>query len=189
VLRWGFFAGVLVMAGMIAFLVCHGARGSVRGDEEVIIVLGAGLRGDQPGGVLRFRLVAALEAHKQNTNALIVVTGGQGPDEWVAEGVAMRKWLVARGVPEERIAVEDKSTSTRENFALSRKLLEERGVGGDARVGIVTSSFHCFRARRVARAAGFGEVGVWPAKTPVAAWIPCHVRETMSVVREVAGIL
>ena len=159
----------------------------MRGDEEVIIVLGAGLRGDQPGGVLRFRLAAALEAHGQNTNALLVVTGGQGPDEWVPEAVAMRKWLVGRGVPEGRIAVEDKSTSTRENFQFAKILLDERGIGADVPVAVVTSSYHCFRAGRVARAAGFGDVGVCPAKTPVAAWLPCHVRETMSVAREAAA--
>ena len=56
----------------------------------------------------------------------------------------MYGWLAARGVPPERILLEDRARDTEENIRYSLALLEERGIGGN--VAVVTSGYHLCRA-------------------------------------------
>ena len=60
----------------------------------------------------------------------------------------MRQFLVALGVPEDRIVMEGKSLNTIENMR------ETRALVGTARVALVTSGYHMPRALRLARRAG-----------------------------------
>lgn len=55
----------------------------------------------------------------------IVTSGGQGPDEDVPEARAMRDYLVARGVPADRIMMEPHSSTTWENLANARTLIAD----------------------------------------------------------------
>ena len=57
---------------------------------------------------------------------LIVVSGGQGPQETVTEAEAMRRYLVSCGVAEDHIVKEERATSTLENLQFSDALLRER---------------------------------------------------------------
>ena len=86
---------------------------------DVLIVLGAGIRGDLPSVVLRNRLDRALDCYEQNPDLLIIVSGGMGEGESSTEASVMKKWLVAAGVPADSIIEEGKSQSTEENFIFS----------------------------------------------------------------------
>ncbi len=68
------------------------------GQEKVVIVLGAGLRKDRPSLLLRYRLDKAYEYTVAHPDALVITTGGQGRDEWVPEGQAMRNYLIETGL-------------------------------------------------------------------------------------------
>lgn len=61
----------------------------------------------------------------------------------------MCRYLGDRGVPPERILLEDKSTTTAENLRFSAGLLAEHGRAG--RVLVVTSNYHVFRAAVLSR--------------------------------------
>jgi uncharacterized SAM-binding protein YcdF (DUF218 family) len=63
------------------------------------------------------------------------------------EAVAMRQFLVALGVPEDRVVMEGKSLNTIGNMR------ETRALVGTARVALVTSAYHMPRALRLARKA------------------------------------
>lgn len=123
--------------------------------REAVIVLGAGLKGDRVTKTLSLRLDQALEYHAQNPSAVIVVSGGQGPDEWISEAAAMKGYLMARGVDEQQIIAEDKSTSTKENFDFSRKLLDAHFAGKPYKIVYVTNDFHLMRAGFYAKKAGY----------------------------------
>lgn len=72
----------------------------------------------------------------------------------------MQKYLVERkGIDPDRILVEDQATSTLENFAFSKALIEQR-FGENVRIAFVTTDFHVFRAGRVAKKAGIDAVGI-----------------------------
>ncbi len=181
VLKILFFCGLGVFALLVGFVAVSGYSHLPQGDEKAVIVLGAGLRKDTPSDLLRRRLQKALEYHQENPEAWIVVTGGQGPGETIPEGVAMARWLEENGVPEDRIIVEDKSTSTEENLLFARRLLEEKGISAADPVVVVTNAFHCYRGGEYARMAGFQDVDTLPASIGLNSIMPCYFREVFAV--------
>lgn len=74
----------------------------------------------------------------------LIVSGGQGSDELIAEAEAMAGYLMEHGVPEDAILIENRSRTTFENLTFSKRILEEEGLG--KRVLVVTNSFHALRA-------------------------------------------
>ena len=149
--------------------------------EKAVIVLGAGLRGERVTDLLARRLDAAYDYHLENPNAVIVVTGGQGPGEDIPEARAMKAYLVEKGVPEKQILEEASSTSTEENFCFAREILEQHGLSQDEPVAYVTNAFHCYRAAKYAAAAGFTNVNAIPASIGFSSVFPCYMREVMAV--------
>lgn len=146
---------------------------------DAVIVLGAGLRGEAPSPALAARLDAAQDYLAENPEAVVVVTGGQGPDEQIPEAHAMARYLTNHGVAAERILLEDRSASTQENLVNAREILDERFPGG-ARVVLVTSDYHLLRASLVARQVG---LNVEPLGSATSPWLlpNCYLRETVAV--------
>ncbi len=132
-------------------------------ENATLIVLGAGLRGERPSRTLRERLEAAYDYLVAHPDAVCIVTGGQGPDELISEAEAMRRYLADKGIAENRLYVEDQSTSTAENFAFSRRVAEEHGLS--LSVAVVTQEFHQYRAQLLAQKHGFTSVGAVTAHT------------------------
>ncbi|WP_226354744.1 YdcF family protein [Pseudonocardia sp. ICBG601] len=144
-----------LLCSLVAYAFVYGRVG-VRPGVDFVVVLGSGLvRGAVPP-LLAARLdraVALWERERERGGApMLVTSGGRGPDEPVAEAVAMADYLVDRGVPSERILREDRSRTTRENLVFSRALMTERLPGH--RCVVVTNNFHAFRAALTARRAG-----------------------------------
>ncbi len=148
-------------------------------EHDAIIVLGAGLRnGDQLSGTLQQRLDKAIEIYN-GKEVPIVVSGGQGPDELVSEASVMKDYLVQMGIDESDIYIEDKSTSTEENFAYSKVILDELFTD-DYVVIFTTNNFHVFRASRYMKDAGL--VGYGAGTDSIASLIPYnYLREYMAI--------
>ena len=155
-LVFGYVSFLLVSYVLYAFLYGLLAR---TGGADFVIVLGSGLR--PHGGVpplLANRLErarevwAAVSRRAGEFGPLLIVSGGQGDDEPVPEASAMASYLIARGFPADRLLLEDKSHSTEENLVFSKAIMDDLRPG--ARVTIVTSDFHAFRAALLARRLG-----------------------------------
>ena len=114
-------------------------------------------------------------------DVLLVVSGGQGPDEAIPEAEAMARYLASRGVPQENIIKEDKSESTEQNFEFSRVLLEQAGIGADASIAYVTNRFHIYRSGIFARKAGFTNARAVPASISFGTIAPSYLREVLAV--------
>lgn len=54
-------------------------------DLKYVIILGAGLRGEKVSNTLKVRLDEAIKYYKLHPNTMIIVSGGQGPDEVISE--------------------------------------------------------------------------------------------------------
>jgi uncharacterized SAM-binding protein YcdF (DUF218 family) len=115
---------------------------------DVLIVLGGSALED---GIVSessyWRSVYAVRAYRKTPFAKVIVSGG-GPFH---VGAAMRDFLVAEGIPQDRIMVEDRSTSTHENAVDVKELL---AGSGPAHLVLLTSDYHMFRAWRAFRKAG-----------------------------------
>ncbi len=83
-----------------------------------------------------------------------------GKGETVPEAQAMHDWLIQNGIPEGRILTEPAATSTKENLAYSFALIRSRGDDPNGNVAIVSSAYHLFRAKAMARLQGVEAVGV-----------------------------
>lgn len=177
-----FLAGCTVYMVLICFIAYSGLKREVQYNEAAIIVLGAGIRGEEPTPVLALRLDAAYEYHLQNPQALIVVSGGQGSNEIVPEALAMRQYLIKKGVDESLIIMEDASTSTLENFGFSKELLAQRGIEADAPIAFTSNNFHCYRAGEYAKMCGLENARSLPARTTSSALASCYLREVLAVV-------
>lgn len=132
---------------------------------DAIIVLGAGIKGERVTLTLANRLNKAIEYHNANPESIIIVSGGQGRGEAISEAFAMKRYLVAHNIDESKIYMEDKSTSTVENFVFSNEIIKGLFPNG-AKIVFVTTDFHVFRAEQVAKkhgieAEGIGSESVW----------------------------
>ena len=136
-----------------SFLAIFGSNDNATYTEETVIVLGCGIRGERVSVGLAKRLNKAYEYYEKNPDAMIIVSGGQGPQEDISEALAMKRYLVDKGVPEDKIIMEDKSTSTIENFKYSHEIMKERGLSEDS-VVFVTNAYHVYRGSYYAEKEG-----------------------------------
>lgn len=118
-----------------------------------VVVLGAAVYGETPSLSLQNRIKRAMEYLEANPKSKVVVSGGQGEGEDISEAECMRRYLVEHGVDESRILVEDHSTSTMENLAFSKAVIESDGGSAD-RIVIVSSGYHLYRAKTMAKSIG-----------------------------------
>ena len=150
-------SGLALILSFGSFLAVYGGRDTADYSEQTVIVLGCGIRGERVSVGLAKRLDKAAEYHKNNPDAMIIVSGGQGPQEDIPEALAMKRYLVDKGIAEDKIIMEDKSTSTITNFRYSRAIMDEMGLSLSS-VVFVTNGYHVYRAESYAKDEGFTEV-------------------------------
>ncbi|WP_157108833.1 YdcF family protein [Corynebacterium aquilae] len=140
-----------------------------------VVVLGAGVaHGVRP--LLASRISVGMQ-WATRLDARLVCSGGQGPDEPTSEAFAMAQYAQAQGYVGE-ILQEGRSTTTEENVRFTQQLLP-----ADARVAVVTSNYHAFRAALLLREMNVAGIAVG---APVARYYwPCAVlREFVAVCRD-----
>lgn len=184
-------AGLVMLVGYVSFIfLCFLAyaflygRITVRGDVDYVVMLGSGLIcGERVSPLLASRLEKGRQIHaaqvaRSGRAPMLLVSGGQGSDEKLSEARAMADWLITRGVPEEGIRLEDRSTTTKENLAFSHTIMADANPG--YRCVVVTNNFHAFRAAMTARTAGVnGQVLGSPTATYF--WPSATLREFVAV--------
>lgn len=159
-------------------------------DKDYLIILGCGIRKDgTPCPLLQGRIDRAIafrndQLKKTGKDLIFVTSGGQGGNEVISESESMKRYLISKGIPEDRILKEDRSVNTYENMKFSKaKILEQ---ASDAKIAFSTSNYHVFRsglfARRVKmRAVGMGANSKWYF------WPNALVREFIGLLTEHRG--
>ncbi|MFM1581061.1 YdcF family protein [Helcococcus bovis] len=145
-----------------------------RKNLDYIIVLGSGLINDKVTPLLASRINKGIKIFKKNPNSKIIMSGGQGEDENIAEGEAMKQYALNLGISEKDIIVEDKSTTTRENLIFSKELMKE-----NPKIAVVTNYYHLFRALIIAKQEKIKCIG-YGAKTKLYFTINAFIREIIA---------
>jgi uncharacterized SAM-binding protein YcdF (DUF218 family) len=127
---------------------------------------------------LKARIEAAADYLHDNPQTVAIASGGQGKGENISEAVSIKSELIKRGIEEERIILEDKSTSTYENIAFSKKLIPENADKGL----VVTNDFHVYRAKMIAGDYGLDAEGL-PGETPAQALVKSYAREYLAITK------
>lgn len=198
------FGAAVTIFCVVEILIFMGAASADVPNLDYLIVLGAKVKEDTISNSLKMRLDKAIEYSQQNPDTILVLSGGKGVDEPVYEAQAMFDYLLYNGVPASQMAMETYSTSTVENIAYSKVLIdniqEERrqaGKGTDAapgahvaveekplQIGVLTSNFHVFRARMIAQKWGIpGIYGIASDTDPLLFPHLC-VRECAAILKD-----
>lgn len=116
------------------------------GKLDYVVVLGAGLNGDKVTPLLASRIEKGIAIYQKHPGSKLIMSGGQGPDELMAEGQAMANYAFEQGIPVEDIVIENQSTNTEENLKFSYALMKP-----GSRFALITNYYHVFRALLLAR--------------------------------------
>ncbi|MGE0713277.1 MAG: YdcF family protein [Planctomycetota bacterium] len=148
---------------------------------ELGVVLGNRVEpSGEPSAVLGERLERALELYRAGRVERLLVSGGLGAEGFV-ESEVMARWLVARGVPRERV-LEDPLGST--TFHTARHTVGLLRARGWRRVVAVSSDYHLLRCRLALRRAGVADEDLGLAGSSSR-----RPRDLYAVPRELAGLV
>lgn len=157
--RWLRLLPALLALALAAFLaleavVVFHARDDVAGQPGAMVILGAQLKDDGPSLFLRRRLEKALTYLETHPDTLVVVSGGQGPDEPDTEAGGMEQFLRRQGFAG-TVLQEDRSHNTRENLKNSKAILADAGYDVADGVILVSNDFHLARAKLLGSRFGY----------------------------------
>lgn len=159
---------VILLAAILAALITGSMilfRGLGSDDNfTYMIVLGCTVDGTEPSPMLSDRIRAAAKYMQQNDDVIAVVTGYKAEGADISEAQCMYNGLVELGIEADRILMEDKATSTAENFQFSLDLLEKELGRVPKHIGVLSSEFHLLRAQMLAKSHGI-EAATVPANT------------------------
>lgn len=117
------------------------------------LVFGAGLRTGEPSPILAERLDAAAALYHAGKVQRILVSGDNS-DRYHDETLAMRRYLIERGIPDAKVTGDDLGLSTYDSCVRAQR------VFGVDRAILVTQQFHLPRALYIANSIGLDAVGV-----------------------------
>jgi uncharacterized SAM-binding protein YcdF (DUF218 family) len=143
-----FFSGRIIAGGFL-----HTA-----GEAKTALVLGLALENGKPTNDLLSRLDTAQQYLESHPDAMLILTGGNPDASGKTEAAVMRETLLERGVPEEKLLLEDQAETTKENFLDVKRMIDPNEP-----VVLITSDYHMDRAVRTAKAAGFTDAMRMPA--------------------------
>ncbi|WP_247739141.1 YdcF family protein [Bacillus sp. 165] len=152
------------------------ARSFPTKESEHLIVLGAKLNGVEPSLALQARLDTALLYLQDHPAMKVIVSGGQGADEDIAEAYAMARYLEKAGIDSKQILLENQSTNTYENIKFSIKKFKLKDAV------IVSNGFHLYRVKTIANRLGL-EAETLAAPTPAIAKLKSYPREYIAIIK------
>lgn len=142
---------IVVVGGIVGAIFMkriYDAGKTTASNERVAIVLGCKVKGEIPSLALAKRADSAFNYLLKNPDAVAILSGGQGSGEKISEAECLRRILYNRGIAQNRLIIEDKSTSTHENIMFSKIIAENMGYSLTDAV-IVTSEYHQLRAKMI----------------------------------------
>jgi uncharacterized SAM-binding protein YcdF (DUF218 family) len=121
--------------------------------SDAIFVLGAGTH-FKTGAInpcLKARVNEGIKLYKDKKAPVMIFSGGVDRGEKKSEAEVMLDLAKEAGIDPSHVLLENKSTSTYENFLFGKKLMKKQGIDS---IIIVTDPYHIFRASLVAQKLG-----------------------------------
>ena len=122
-------------------------------DIDCILVLGAGVWGENPSPMLKDRLLEGVNLYQNNVAPKIIMTGDHGREEYDEVNV-MKKYAMDKGVPSGDVFMDHAGFSTYESLYRAKEIFEAD------KVVIVTQKYHLYRALYIANQLGIEAYGV-----------------------------
>ena len=135
-------------------------RNSTPIQADAAIVLGAAAWGNQPSPVFRERLNHGISLYKAAKVKTLILTGGTGDGNELAESMVGKHYAMQQGVAEADIFTETRSKTTQQNLYYSQQVATAHNL---QRFLIVSDPLHMKRSLLMAREMG---MDAYPSPTP-----------------------
>lgn len=164
-------AGIVALsAGAYMPFVISDSLKNFRDDCDYLLILGGNVFGaDTPSPQLFERMKAAADYLEEHKNVIAVPCGGcfrEGQKK--SEAAIIADYLISQGISPERIILEDKSSTTYENFEFGIPIIEKHsGIKAEnLRIAFLSSDYHMHRAGIIAKQSGIKDVRRVSCPTP-----------------------
>ena len=124
----------------------------VSSDIDCILVLGAGIKNQEPSKTLKDRLDKTVELYKEDVSRKIILSGDKHDN--YNEPLVMKNYLIEKGVNEENIILDEIGYSTYESIYNIKNIYKYK------KIVIVTQKYHLYRALYISKSLGISAIGV-----------------------------
>lgn len=115
---------------------------------DVAVVLGAGTNNKQISPVFRERIHHGIKLYQKGIIQKIVLTGGFGKGQNIADSEIAKQYLLQKGIPATAILTETKSKTTIENLQYAKQLIDSLGYTSTL---LISDPLHMKRAMLYAK--------------------------------------
>ncbi len=147
---------------------------------EYLMILGGEIIGeDTPCYHLMERMETALVYLNENKNCFVVPCGGCFRfQQKKSEADIIAKYLIEHGIEGNRIILENKSTTTFENFMFALEIIKKHSCKSinETKISFLSSNYHIFRSSVIAKCCGLNNPGKVSSPTSKDV-VECFVRE------------
>lgn len=155
----------------------YASRGNLDREPDFLLILGCRVRGDEPEPTLQMRIAKAAEFLNEHQNTIAICCGGiVHDDQTKSEAQAIMDGLVKAGIEKDRIILEDKSTTTKENFSNAKRIIDGMSLQSEPEIAFLSSEFHLMRSLFIAKLTGLNVRSV-PAPSPKNERVKNYIRE------------
>lgn len=147
----------VLMCGAVLYVVANIAQVWVvgRSDQarsvDAIVVMGVAQYDGRPSPQLQARLDHVLALWGTGVTQLVITTGGNQPGDRFTEARASADYLIAGGIDETLIAMEDIGSTSLQSLRGVAEIMKSRNLES---VLIVTDPYHALRSRLIAQDLG-----------------------------------
>lgn len=161
---------IALTAGAYMPFVISDARKKHNDKCDYLLILGGNVIGaDTPSPQLFERMKAAARYLNENKEVIAIPCGGCFREKQEkSEAKIIADYLISQGIDENRIILEDKSTTTYENFEFATKIIENYSGKelSQLSVAFLSSDYHIHRASVIAKQSGIINCGKVSCPTP-----------------------
>ncbi len=174
-------SGIVITENVFLAKIISESKKDYSEELDYLFVLGGNIIGaETPSEHLIKRIEKAAAYLKNHRNTIAVTCGGcfrQGQKK--SEAQIIKEHLVSMGIEENRILLEDKSTTTNENFKFGKGIVEEHSKKEfyQLNTGFLSSDYHLFRAGLIAKINGLPGLRKIGAKSTAKDFVRGAVRE------------
>lgn len=173
----------LAAEGVFLAKIINDAKKEYKDELHYLFILGGLIIGEEtPSEHLMKRIEKAAEYLKSHPDTIAITCGGcfrEGQKK--SEALIIKDRLTEMGIGADRIILEDRSTTTNENFSFGKGILSEHSKKElyELKVGFLSSDYHLFRAGIIAKINGLPGLKKIGAKSTVKDFIRGTARELL----------
>ncbi len=143
---------ILIFIIFINFYVINSTKNNILEKEKIsekenfdcILILGAGIWGNNPSPMLEDRLIQGISLYKERIAPKIIMSGDHGKEEY-NEVQVMKDYAIKEGVPSEDIFMDHAGFSSYDSIYRAKEIF------GAKKILIITQQYHLYRALHIAK--------------------------------------